>query len=523
MPQAVIEEVMASPCGLISIQVPAMKYSERIRCIAQEVLMFHFAKSFFHVLVTAALFFGATSLCAVTVATITSGPFPVGSTNFEVSSLSTSDMEHHLIGSYTSSADIYVSDLLLHAADCPSIDIAMPNDSSLFGRHANKRIHFVAYVLYPTTDDNLRPDYVFPYTNTDDHTFPHMQRTGEAPILRDPRVRYPLIINSHGYDAHGLWDLSHMKLLASLGYIVISVQHGDGRNTFQGCFGERPLVISRFLDYLLEHPVFGPAIDRERIGITGASLGGCTTLAIVGGGYNGSSLVPTDKRFHAAFSLVPLVSASYGIYPFGRDYGALAGIKCPFFAIYAQNDTNVPKATVEAALPKLQGTCAGVILAGQKHVFSSAGYQEAFTYEILFFNAWLRDNKVDADTLYGDMSVDGGVDDQRTYQHVVPVTPVDEAAAFGNCPASCRIGVSITGSNIRVHFPASTSGVIRYDLMGSTDLKTWQCLRTSEVVPAPGEIPDQALPAGFKWRFVEVQGNVSNITQPLFMSVRVSQ
>jgi hypothetical protein len=485
--------------------------------------MLHFAALIFRTFVTAVLFFGAATLRAVTVAPITSGPFPVGSTNFEVSSLSTSEMEKRLIGSYSASADIYVSDLLLHPADCPSIDVAMPDDSSLFGRHADKQVHFVAYIIYPTTDGNTRPDYVFPYTNTGDHTFPHMQRTGEAPLLRDPRVRYPLIINSHGYNAHGLWDLGHMKLLASQGYIVVSLQHGDGRNTFQGCLGERPLAISQLLDYLLAHPVFGPAIDRERIGMTGTSLGGYTTFAVVGGGCNGSSLVPPDKRFHAAFGLVPLVSAYYSIYPFGRDYGALSGIKCPFFAVYAQNDTSVPKDTVEAALPKVQGDCTGVILPGETHSLSNASYAEAQTYEILFFNAWLRDNKAAMDTLYGDMNVEGGVDDRRTYRHAVPAAAIDEDAAFGYCPASSRLGVGITGSKIRVVFPASTGGTIRYDLMGSADLRVWQCLSTSEVAPTSDEMPNLSLPDGFQWRVFEVKGSVNDLTQPLFMRVRVSQ
>jgi hypothetical protein len=168
-------------------------------------------------------------------------------------------------------------------------------------------------------------------------------------------------------------------------------------------------------------------------------------------------------------------------------------------------------------------TCAGVILAGETHILSTAGNLEAQTYEILFFNAWLRDNKDAMGTLYGDMNVDGGVDDQRTYQHVVPVAAIDEDAAFGNCPTSSRLAINVIGSKIRVRFPASTNGTFRYDLMGSADLRVWQCLDATEAVPTADEIPDLTLPDGFEWRVVEVQGSVTDLTQPLFMRVRVSQ
>jgi predicted dienelactone hydrolase len=104
-------------------------------------------------------------------------------------------------------------------------------------------------------------------------------------------------------------DLAHLKLRRSQGYIVAALQHGDGRNYFQCTLAERPLAVTRLLDYLLADPVFGPAIDRERIGISGASLGGYTTLAVAGGGYYGNPLVPADKRFRAAFGLFPLVAA----------------------------------------------------------------------------------------------------------------------------------------------------------------------------------------------------------------------
>jgi predicted dienelactone hydrolase len=352
---------------------------------------------------------------------ISVGPYQVGSTNFEIQDLPTAETEKHLIGASSADGDLYVADLLLHPEDCPSFTISVPDDNSLFGRHAGKNVNFVAYVLYPTTGNNDRPDYVFPYTNTGDRTFPHMQRKGEAPILRDPAARYPLIIYSHGYNAHGLWDLAHLKLLASQGYIVAAIQHGDGRNTIQNCMGERPLAVSRLLDLLLASPDFGPAIDKDRIGISGASMGGFTVLSTIGGGCNDSPLLQPDKRFRAAFGLVPFVGGNFGLYPFGYDYASMEKINCPFFAVYSENDASVPKPTVETALHKVKGPCTMVMLKGHDHNLNDVANREAQTYEVLFFNAWLRDDKAAAALLYGDMTVQGGPEDLRTWQQCAPV------------------------------------------------------------------------------------------------------
>lgn len=360
------------------------------------------------------------ALPATVVEPISVGPYQVGSTNFEVRDLPTAETEKHLCGAFSAEDEVYVSDLLLHPEDCPSVDIAMPDDDTLFGLHAGQNVRFVAYVLYPTTDDNPRPDYVFPYTNTGDRTFPHMQRTGEAPLLRDSAARYPLIIYSHGYNAHGLWDLAHLKLLASKGYIVAAIQHGDGRNTPHNYLGERPLTVSRFLDRLLAHPDFGKVIDPTRIGISGSSMGGYTMLAAIGGGCQDSPLVPVDTRFRAAFGLVPFAGGNYGHYPFGHDYAAMEKITCPVFAVYSEKDQSVPKPTVETALHKVKGPCTMVMLKDMGHNLSDAANREAQTYEVLFFNAWLRDDKDAAALLYGEMSVDGGVDEQRTWQQCVP-------------------------------------------------------------------------------------------------------
>ncbi len=217
------------------------------------------------------------------------------------------------------------------------------------------------------------------------------------------------------------------------------------------------------------------------------------------------------------------MGGNYGVAPFGGTYSALKGVTCPFFAVYAQNDTSVPKTTVEGALPKLGGTCTGVMFPGETHSLSNASYEEAQTYETLFFNAWLRDDAEAMKALYSDMTVAGGPSDSRTYQKIVPAATIDEDAAFGGCPAGHRLNVRIVGNKIRVIFPISTNASPRSDLMSTANLRDWQCLRTTEVTPLAQDLPAYSLPNGFRWRAVEVQGAAGDLTEPLFMQVRLSE
>jgi hypothetical protein len=84
--------------------------------LSHEVTMFQY-KCFVCRVLSVLLFSGVTTAGAVSVAPITSGAFPLGSTNFEVTSFTTAEMQRRLIGSYTSTTETYISDILLHAAD----------------------------------------------------------------------------------------------------------------------------------------------------------------------------------------------------------------------------------------------------------------------------------------------------------------------------------------------------------------------------------------------------------------------
>jgi predicted dienelactone hydrolase len=103
---------------------------------------------------------------------------------------------------------------------------------------------------------------------------------------------YPLILLSHGTGGSAIQLMWLGRYLAAHGYIVAAVNHhgntGIEKYQPQGfmLYWERPKDLSVALDLLLADPLFGPRIDRQRIGATGFSLGGYSVLALAGGKFS---------------------------------------------------------------------------------------------------------------------------------------------------------------------------------------------------------------------------------------------
>lgn len=111
----------------------------------------------------------------------------------------------------------------------------------------------------------------------------------DAPIADSGR-KYPLVVISHGTGgcAPGMLWLGHM--LAAHGYIVVAANHhgntcAEAKLDPRGfmLWWERPQDLTAILDQILADPVWGPRIDRTRIGAAGFSLGGYTMIEIAGG------------------------------------------------------------------------------------------------------------------------------------------------------------------------------------------------------------------------------------------------
>jgi predicted dienelactone hydrolase len=95
----------------------------------------------------------------------------------------------------------------------------------------------------------------------------------------------PLIMYSHGFmssHTEGTYLADH---LASYGYVVAApdfpLSHiGTPGGATVADLPNQPGDVSFLIDTLLADGTFGPVIDRSRIGLTGLSLGGTTTLLI---------------------------------------------------------------------------------------------------------------------------------------------------------------------------------------------------------------------------------------------------
>jgi hypothetical protein len=185
----------------------------------------------------------------------------------------------------------------------------------------------------------------------------------------------------------------------------------------------RPLAIRKAIDCVLAHPDFGPAIDDQRIGVSGGSLGGYTVLTALGA--KCAATHSTDPRIKAGFGLVPFMgisihepATSLELWPFEKDLSGLQSILTPFLAVYTENDASTPPSTVLKGLSQMSGSTIGIALAGESHVVSDSALPDVYTWELLFFDAWLKGDVRARDLIYSsvNVSVEGGADDRKTFQ-----------------------------------------------------------------------------------------------------------
>jgi predicted dienelactone hydrolase len=132
----------------------------------------------------------------------------------------------------------------------------------------------------------------------------------EEPVADAPVATggpWPLILYSHGTYGRPDNATHFVEFLARRGYVVAapafpltsSAAHTKLPAADISDAESQPADLSFLIDSLLAHPRFGPAIDAERIGATGISLGGITT-------YFASFGIPTrDARIKASAPIAP--------------------------------------------------------------------------------------------------------------------------------------------------------------------------------------------------------------------------
>ncbi len=114
--------------------------------------------------------------------------------------------------------------------------------------------------------------------------------------------KWPLIVLSHGTGGSGMQMAWLGTALARAGYIAAAVNH-PGNNalepyTVEGfvLWWERATDLSEVIDGMLADEEFGPAIDKDRIGAAGFSIGGYTVLALGGARADISVIIDFCKK-----------------------------------------------------------------------------------------------------------------------------------------------------------------------------------------------------------------------------------
>jgi predicted dienelactone hydrolase len=178
-------------------------------------------------------------------------------------------------------------------------------------------------------------------------------------------ARYPLVLMSHGYRGWASHFSNLAETLASKGYVVAAIDHGDASfdslTTFQMSFGnvmlDRAQDQRQILSQLLaragsDTAGFAALIDPDKVGLIGYSMGGFGALATAGAPYDATS--KTIKQLPAAAqtamardadSVAPKIKALVTLAPWGgqpdnRSWtaGDLAKITAPVLMIAGDQD-----------------------------------------------------------------------------------------------------------------------------------------------------------------------------------------
>jgi dienelactone hydrolase len=355
-----------------------------------------------------------------------SGPFPVESTNVEIaaefSALHPSEIDLLLIGSWEEKkGPRFWNQILKHPDDAWVVELNVPDDENLYQSAAGETLPLVIYIAYPTVLDNDREGYSFPRPGIG-ADFQHMLRPGDKPLFSDSKKQFPLVIASHGVNAHSLFDVMHAQFLASHGYMVAVISHGDGRlpvsGQDRGLAFLRPLQASRVLDAILGDPVFGPRVDPGKIGIRGHSFGGFTVYAAMGARLDSEPLSVVDERIKVGVAASPWTGGTYPngeYYPFGAEFEELRRIHQPILTFYGTLDQVTEARFILPAVQNLPGTTYLIELVNQPHAYAHGGWGDVQQWELLFMNAYLKEDPQALEILQTASSFAGGVEDRRHF------------------------------------------------------------------------------------------------------------
>ena len=383
-----------------------------------------------------------------TVPPIGAGPFAVGCSSVEqdFSRTGGQNADDWWEGQPASNGSSrYVTDLLSTQAT-PVLSVAIPNDFELYGPYANTSLAVALIVCYPTDANNPYADYALPTGST----VPHMQRSGQGPLINSSRARWPVLLFSHGLGGSPISGdhIEVFKLFASHGYVVVAPFHGDPRIVdvrledsgdllvailnfpkYTAMQSVRPLSLASALNFVLGTPEWASRVDPNQVAGFGASLGAESLMLQAGAKLTttvglASKQVMADVRLRAIATYVPYFGQPF--FPaFGRDQeGVDAMLPVPVLAIAGTADTTAPLQTTQAAIARLHQSRILVALQGVTHGFDVPSTGDIFTWTLNFVAAHALDDRVARAKVQRMETVAGGGDDRRIIDYTAPATPI---------------------------------------------------------------------------------------------------
>lgn len=238
-------------------------------------------------------------------------------------------------------------------------------------------------IWYPAVAPHAGQDLTDPTRDTYDLLpgFPAVSQDA----VRDARPeagRYPLVMFSHGFGGHRRQTTFLCTHLASHGYLVAAVDHTgntiidivqmmmsvqmggtmpDPGPLIEEFIAARPADVRFAIDRVLEVAAkdLGVRADPDRIGMTGHSFGGWTTLAVTA----------RDRRICAALPLAPAGGSS----PLPAEVLQRAlsfdwGRDVPTLFLVAERDSLLPLAGMRELLAKTPATKRMVVLQNADHM-----------------------------------------------------------------------------------------------------------------------------------------------------------
>lgn len=238
-------------------------------------------------------------------------------------------------------------------------------------------------VWYPATAVNAGKD-------TTEETMDHYDLLPGFPPAKQAAVRgadmeagrFPVVLFSHGFGGHRRQSTFLCTHLASHGYIVVAVDHTGNtvmdvaQMALQTMMGEpipeigpmmaelisnRPADAQFVLDQLLggKLGVDPSAIDEDRIGMSGHSFGGWTTLKVTG----------LDHRIRAALPLAPAGgSTPLPAEPLIKSLDFKWDRDVPTLYLVADRDTLLPLAGMRELLARTPATKQLMVLGDSDHM-----------------------------------------------------------------------------------------------------------------------------------------------------------